>query len=187
MRKINCRDQHPKTCNFWKNGHCYRGSFCVYLHKHTKFDKNDTAEKEIDDEMKMQCDRCTTMIRNRYFCEFCKLDFCAVCTNSEAHNKDYDNDNVLVDCNNIHKHVEKSDMEVDSKTVETRNKKCQCSKEANLELRECKGYRYYFFKHCSAHPLMEEAICLRCMFSDFFMVSSKPKKKSEYVETRNQI
>ena len=101
-----------------KNGNCYRGSSCVYLHKHIKIDKKEIEEKEIDDKIKLQCDRCTKMVIHRYFCEFCELDFFAVCTNSEGHNKDSAKGNVLVDCNNIHKHVEKSDMEADSKTVE---------------------------------------------------------------------
>ena len=61
------------------------------------------------------------MVSHRYFCVFYKLDNCAVCTNSEAHNNDYDKDNVLLDCNNIHKHVEKSDMEVEVKETINEN------------------------------------------------------------------
>ena len=118
--KFNCRDRHPKTCRYWKSGWCERGLSCLYSHN--------VLNNVAGDETNLKCDRCRNKTAISYFCEFCKMDFCYECTEKEAHKKDLYKENENVGCSDIHKVVEKSDMEDNSETVEMNPIEDNCSK-----------------------------------------------------------
>ena len=39
-----CPHRHPKVCRYWKNGECFRGQSCSYIHQ--KFEKEEIAIEE---------------------------------------------------------------------------------------------------------------------------------------------
>ena len=93
--KQRCIKRHPKACRYFQRGFCKRGDECRYLHK-TKIP--DDQIRSVD-----SCDRCRNISHQRYYCEFCRKDFCPNCTAEDAHDKNvYIQNQETPSCSDIH-------------------------------------------------------------------------------------
>ena len=88
--KLQCRKRHPQRCRYFLKTICRRGDTCRYLHiKPTETEK---------------CHRCQNLAKQRYYCEFCRRNFCSSCTIGEAHVKNiYNPEEHSNQCLSIHK------------------------------------------------------------------------------------
>ena len=180
--KSNCNYRHPRVCSYWLNNICFRGESCCYNHNDaTKNDEDngfiskDTKNKttgRIDD----TCDRYDKKTTQRYYCEYCKCDFCPECIKKEVANiEGIEKDSV--DCHLIHERVNENVEENDDKSIGYSN--CQCGN-MDGENFKCKDCTRIFCRSCPSGPIpqSETLRCLECLFSETTeMYTSTPEKR----------